>query len=294
MATPLNALQRKGVPFVWGEQQQETFEKLKETISQHPVLGMVNFKDKFVLQTDANGLALGTVLSQERNGVRLPNAHTSRTLTAHERKSSSKYELQCLAMLFGIDKFRKYLQHQEFILETDNQALSCLLAHPRQLGKIGRWVTRISAFKFEMRHIRGTQNIVADALSQMFKTLPREEQATHLCQVTLTTFPQIFQSLGQLQENDQYLGPIIAQLQKGDKISQYLLNKGILYDKSSKRGDYKVVVPPVARDTIYQFFHESTIGSHLVAYKTIRKIRADFLWKGTDKDIRDHVRNCQV
>jgi hypothetical protein len=70
-------------------------------------------------------------------------------LTAHERKSSSIYELECLAVLFGIDKFRKYLKHQEFILEMGNWALSWLLPHPRQLGKFGKWVTRISALKFD-------------------------------------------------------------------------------------------------------------------------------------------------
>ncbi|KAG8249022.1 hypothetical protein J6590_029370 [Homalodisca vitripennis] len=41
--------------------------------------------------------------------------------------------------MFGINQFRRYQQHKEFLLETDNQALSWLLAHPRQLGKIGRW-----------------------------------------------------------------------------------------------------------------------------------------------------------
>jgi hypothetical protein len=34
---------------------------------------------------------------------------------------------------------------------------------------------------------------------------------------------------------------------------------------------------------IFQYFHESTIGNHLGTYKTVRKIRADFLWKGMDK-----------
>jgi hypothetical protein len=111
----------------------------------------------------------------------------------------------------------------------------------------------------------------------MFEISPREEQETPICQVTLNTFPQIFKSLGQLQESDQYLGHITAQLKKGEKIGQYLLSKGRLYDKSRERGDYKVVVPPVARDMIFQYFHESTIGNHLGTYKTVRKIRADFL-----------------
>jgi len=74
-----------------------------------------------------------------------------------------------LSSAFGTENYRKYIEHQEFILETDNQALSWLLSHPRQMGKIGHWVVKIWALKFQVRHIRGTQNIVADTLSRMFE-----------------------------------------------------------------------------------------------------------------------------
>jgi hypothetical protein len=49
-------------------------------------------------------------------------------LSAQERKASSTYELECLAVLFGTEKFRKHIELQDFILETDNQALSWLLS----------------------------------------------------------------------------------------------------------------------------------------------------------------------
>lgn len=77
------------------------------------------------------------MLSQECKGVRQPIAYASQNLSAQERKASSTYELECVADLFGTEKFRKYIEHQEFILETDNQALSWL-SHTRQLGKIDR------------------------------------------------------------------------------------------------------------------------------------------------------------
>jgi len=77
-------------------------------------------------------------------------------LSSQERKASSTYELECLVVLFGTKKFRKYIKHQEFILEMDNLALPWLLSHPWQLGKIGRWVVKISMLKFQVRHIRGT------------------------------------------------------------------------------------------------------------------------------------------
>ena len=127
---------------MWGKPQQEPFEILKQAIAQPPVLRMAEFDKKFIVQTDASGVALDAVLSQEFDGIRQPIAYASRTLSAQERKASLVYELECLAVLFGTEEFRKYIEHHEFVLETDNQALSWLLSHPRQLGKIGRWVTK--------------------------------------------------------------------------------------------------------------------------------------------------------
>jgi hypothetical protein len=168
IAEPLNALRKEGVKFKWGNAQQQAFEGLKGAISRPPVLKMSDFEKPFIILTDASSVALGSVLSQEVDGVRQPVASTSRALTAQERKASSIYGLEGLAVLFGTDKFRKYQEQTEFLLETDNQALSWLLSLPRQLGKIGGWVVKISSLKFKVKHVRSTQNIVADSLPRIF------------------------------------------------------------------------------------------------------------------------------
>lgn len=55
------------------------------------------------------------------------------------------------------------------IRETDNQPLMWCLSHTRQLCRKARWIIRLSPFEFVVRHNRGTQNVVADALSHMFE-----------------------------------------------------------------------------------------------------------------------------
>lgn len=65
-------------------------------------------------------------------------------------------------MFFGTD-IRPYLEHAEFLLEKNSQALSC---HPRQLGKIGSRAVKISPLMFKVQHIRGSQNVAADAFSR--------------------------------------------------------------------------------------------------------------------------------
>jgi transposase InsO family protein len=279
------------VKFTWAKEQQEAFELLKQAIAQPPVLRMADFGKPFILQTDARGVALGAVLSQEIDGVRLPIAHASRTHTAQERKASSVYELECLAVLFGTEKFRRYIEHQEFILETDNQAISWLLLHSRQLGKIGRGFVKISALKFKVRHIRGTQNIVADVLPRMFGTPPIKE-ASVSCAVTLTEFPLAFQGLKQLQLQDPVLVDIKGKLERGVKVQNYLLSRGILYWRSSKGRRQKLVAPESAKAMIFAYFHDSPLGVHLGVAKTVSKIRDHFVWTGMDKEIRAKVREC--
>lgn len=101
----MNKLRKKNVPFVWTSEQQKAFDTLKEKISNPPILKVPDFNKRFVLQTDSSGCGLSAVLCQEYDGTRMPIAYASRTLNDTERKYSA-YELECLAIVFGIEKFK--------------------------------------------------------------------------------------------------------------------------------------------------------------------------------------------
>jgi hypothetical protein len=153
--SPPKLLRKKGVQFFGGPNQQKAFEDLKLAFINPPVFCMADFSHRFMLQTDASSHAVAAVLLQQFEGERQPIVFASQTLTQQERKYSA-YELEYLAVLFGPKKFRAYLEHVEFDLETYNQALMWRLSHPRQLGRIARWVIQLSTFKFQVHHIRGT------------------------------------------------------------------------------------------------------------------------------------------
>lgn len=294
IALPLNELRRKGVKFVWGEAQQKAFSALKEAIMQPPVLRMPDFSRPFILQTDASSMALGAVISQEFDGQRQPIAFASRTLTHAEKKASSIYELECLAVVFGVDKFRRYLEHAHFLLETDNQALSWLLAHPRQLGKIGRWVVKISSLKFTVQHVRGTQNVVADTLSRMFHHPEDgpEERSAPLVGAILEDFPLAFEGILKHQQADPELGPILQDIEAGQQRNPYFVSKGVLCCRSRNQRGPKIVLPSILVPMAFAYYHSSTVGGHVGIHKTIQKIRKDFIYKGMDRDIAGRVRNC--
>jgi len=162
------------------------------------------------------------------------------------------------------------------------------------MGKIGRWVLWLSALKFQVRHISGTQNIVADTLSRMFDALLHEAPIPEVCHLTLTALPLVFRGLGQLQREDPVLAGIIAKQERGDNVRNYSLSRGNLYCRASKRRGQKLVVPVAAIPMVFVCFHDSYLGGHLGVSKTIKKISSQFIWKGMDKDIRSRVCACHT
>lgn len=69
----------------------------------------------------AHGVA--AVISYVVNGEDRPVAHASQTLNAAER-NYAHIEREALAIMFGIQKFHKYLYGRQFTIVTDHQPLT--------------------------------------------------------------------------------------------------------------------------------------------------------------------------
>ena len=126
IAATLHGLTKRGVPFVWGESQQGAFDQLKRKLCEAPLLHVPDFSREFVLTTDASNTAVSAVLQQRMESGLVPISYHNRILSSAEKKYST-YEKECLAVLFGLEKCRVYLEHQEFELQCDNLALCWLL-----------------------------------------------------------------------------------------------------------------------------------------------------------------------
>ena len=159
----LRGLRETNVAFVWGPDQQKAFDDQKILIANPPVLQMLS--RSFILQTDKSSIAVGIVRLQDFDWSRKPTTYVLRPLS--EQRENSLPRNWSVLHYSGSEKFRQYLEHVDFDLETDNQALMWGLSNPRQLGRIGHWVMRVSSFKFVGHHIGGTQDLIAEALSQM-------------------------------------------------------------------------------------------------------------------------------
>jgi hypothetical protein len=120
----------------------------------------------FVLRTDACDRGLGAVLLQEYDGTLFPVAYSSRKLLSAERNYSVS-EKECLAIVFGISKFQRYLYGRKFILETDHQPLAYLAQAKLTNGRLMRWSLFLQQYQVQVRYIKGDQNVGADCLSRL-------------------------------------------------------------------------------------------------------------------------------
>ncbi|XP_021990648.1 uncharacterized mitochondrial protein AtMg00860-like [Helianthus annuus] len=64
IAVPLTTLTQKEKPFVWGPEQEESFQTLKNLLCNAPVLTLPDGNEDFVVYCDASNRGLGCVLSQ--------------------------------------------------------------------------------------------------------------------------------------------------------------------------------------------------------------------------------------
>ena len=153
------------------------------------------------MATDASDLAICAVLNQRVGQDVASVAYYSRLLTAAERNYFTCEE--CLAVLFGYEKCHSNLEHKEFELHCDNLSLCWLLKRAKEIGPQGRCVLRSAQFKFKVRHMRGADNVVADALSRMFAgECPETPEIT--CVTLLQSLPLVYTSIEEHQLRDSF------------------------------------------------------------------------------------------
>ncbi|GFV07817.1 retrovirus-related Pol polyprotein from transposon 297 [Trichonephila clavipes] len=103
LCEPLYRLKKKEAKFNWSTEEQDAFDKIKRALTEAPVSQFPNFKEQFNLFTDASGVGIGAVLSQNHR----PIAFASRTLNKAERNYAVT-ERECLAVIWALNKFKTY------------------------------------------------------------------------------------------------------------------------------------------------------------------------------------------
>lgn len=167
LARPLSELLKNEAKFLFETEQQKSFNALKNSLSSGPVLRIYNPKAETELHTDASKEGYGAVLLQKDVGEKMlhPVYFMSRK-TSDAEKNYHSYELELLAVIRAVKKFRVYLLGVRFKLVTDCDALKKTLYKQDIAPKIARWALTLEEFEYDVEHRSGSQLRHVDALSR--------------------------------------------------------------------------------------------------------------------------------
>eukprot|EP00253_Pinus_taeda_P012349 PITA_12349 len=161
VAFPITSLQKKGRTFQWTPNCQKSFEQLKHLLTTAPILSIADPHTDYVVCTDASKEGLGGVLMQEGRVI----AYESRKLKEHEQRYSA-YDLELAAVIHALKMWRHYLMGRKFLLLTDHHSLTSYFSQATLNARQARWIDFLSGFDFDIKHLQGKANRVADALSR--------------------------------------------------------------------------------------------------------------------------------
>lgn len=166
LAKPLTALLKKDSKWQWTEKEEHAFMTLKERLITRPTLALYVPNGKTEVHTDASSHGVAGILMQQgSDGKMHPVAYYSRQTNAAEVKYHS-YELETLAVVESLKKFRTYLVGIKFEVITDCNALKATSAKKQLLPRIARWWLQLQEYDFTVQYRPGNRMKHVDALSR--------------------------------------------------------------------------------------------------------------------------------
>ncbi|KAJ0940339.1 putative nucleotidyltransferase, Ribonuclease H [Helianthus annuus] len=276
IAGPLTDLLRRDA-FNWNDTTLAAFTHLKELLSSTPILRLPDFSKPFVLETDASGIGIGAVLSQDKH----PLAYFSKKLCPRMQQAST-YHREMYAITQAIAKWRQYLLGHKFTIITDQQSLKRLQDQVIQTPEQQKWLGKLLGFDFDIMYRPGSQNSAADALSRV--------PTGHLLAISAPV-PSLLQDLATATKTDPDLTNLLRRLTEDPTaLPDHAIKNGLLLFQG------RLMVPnhQRLRDQLLVEHHSSPLGGHSGVTRTYQRLAASFYWKHMRASVKTFVANCQV
>ena len=276
LIAPLSEIaSRKNKKLEWTPRHQDVFDKIKRVIAKEALLVYPDFRIPFEVHTDSSDYQLGGVVSQRGK----PIGFFSRKLNSAQ-KNYPTIEKELLGIAETLKEFRYILLGHKIIIWTDHQNL-CSPKTVHECQRVMRQRLLLEEYGAEIRHIAGTSNVVADAISRLNY---EPEEARKLENYSV-------HELESVNDFDVLQLPYIARVQSEnkDEFAKYERRTEPCGTRLFVHKD-RIVVPRTLRNTMMQWYHESLLHPGMNRMKAT--IKSNFYWKGMDTDIENLVRNC--
>ncbi|NCU37264.1 hypothetical protein EOM75_14810, partial [Candidatus Falkowbacteria bacterium] len=331
IALPLYELLNSKSKFEWGEAQQQAFTELKAALATAPVVAPPDFSRPFVVRTDASDAAIGAVLAQGTDDDERVVAYESRKLQPAER-NYPVHDRELLSVVHALRTWRPYLLGTPFTvhIQTDNTPTVNILSKkdltPRQI----RWAELLAEYDFNITHIPGKTNVMADCLSRMYaqglklssvrklatakapqaSAAPVHTDMSHsvVFQLTSTVLHTTTATIS-LTHRQRALLEAVKESGLRDPVythtllscdtkraAQFIVRNGVLFRKTVTADEHlthTIYIPAgPLRTQLLTEAHDAPTSGHFGRDKTLARLRNSFYWPGMDDDVREYVRTC--
>lgn len=160
IAAPLRKLTCKDTPWLWGEEEEQSFNAVKNALTCEKTLGYFDPKKETVLYVDASPVGVGAVLTQKNDHNEISTLYyASRSLTQTEQRYS-QVEREALAVYWAIFRFNLYVYGNSFTVVTDHKPLLPLFNNPasKPPTRIERWIVGLQGYRFTLEYQPGATN----------------------------------------------------------------------------------------------------------------------------------------
>ena len=164
LAADLHALTSAKVKYVLTDEIQQKLETLRTACLNAVKLYHLREELTIYLRTDASMKGIGALLFQRVGSEIFPVHMVSRAFKGSELSWSTP-EQECFAIYYAINHLSYYLLGNNFICECDHRNLVFL--SKSTAPKLVRWRLALQQYSFEIHHISGRLNEIADAFSRL-------------------------------------------------------------------------------------------------------------------------------
>ena len=255
-----------------------------------------------ILQTDASKEGFGAVILQDNN----PVYYASRTLTSAE-KNYQNLKRECMATVWGMEKFHYFLYGKHFILQTDQKPLvSIFRKHMIDVSpRIQRIAIRAWQYQFEPQYISGKMNVIADALSRVTPLdfedhdVDKEVLAVNVLTYTAIEEREKTELLNET-DKDAELQALKMVISKGWPKKRSSLAPNLqpywnyrdeltIEDGILMKGQ-KIIIPTSLKQQYIDKIH----AGHTGIGSCLKKAREFIFWVNYSKDIQEAVEKCSL
>ena len=289
--------------FVWTHEQNAAFEKIKNILTNDPVLRFFDVSNPITVRCDASNSGLGAVLLQEGK----PIAFASRSLTDAETRYAN-IERELLTVLFGLERFHQYTYGRDVTVQSDHKPLEAIVR--KSLGnfppRLQRMLLRLQKYNFTLEYRPGKDLTVPDMLSRASLITNKEENSVgddFECFVNLViqNKPVSDSKLEQIKhesKHDVVMRKLKDVIRDGWSEVKYDLPQNVREywnfrnelseaDGIILKGE-NIVISTTMRKQMLMKLHES----HLGIEKTKKLAREYIFWPGMNAQIAETVSKC--